>query len=312
MAEISMREDGDQNGSGKVAVTGAAGQLGSRVAEQLLKLRQPDDIVLITRRPESLKRFADLGVTLRRADLDEPGTLRAAFDNVESLLLISTTHQSTPHRVEQHGRAIAAAADVGVRRIAFTSMPKIDADHPSGFYAQEYVKSEALLRDSGLEWTTLQNAPYAEYLVGRLALALSKGRLISNAGDGRTAPVSNDDCAAVAAAVLTGVGHAGKTYVVTGGELFTQDELAALAAEITGRELPLLTLDDDAFIEQAALDGVPAPMPTYLSTHLRAVRLGYFDDCTDVVQTITGRAPKKLRDVLQEHRDELLALLPAG
>jgi NAD(P)H dehydrogenase (quinone) len=107
--------------------------------------------------------------------------------------------------------------------------------------------------------------------------------------------------------VLTGEGHEGKTYVVTGPELFTQRELAALVSQIAGHELPLLELDDDAVRRQAIEDGIPDPMPVYLSRHLKAIRLGYFDDLTTAVQDLTGHAPKPLADVLTEHRDELVA-----
>jgi NAD(P)H dehydrogenase (quinone) len=294
-----------------IAVTGAAGQLGSLVAQQLLPRIAPEDLILVTRRPEALTGFAERGVQVRQADFDDPGTLERALAGAERLLLISSTHESTPRRVRQHTDAVAAAQAAGVRHVAFTSMPKVDADHPTGEYALEYLRSEEMLKASGVAWTILQNAPYAEYLVGRFALALSLGRLATNAGDGATAPVSNADCAAVAVAVLTGEGHERRTYVVTGPELFTQAQLAALVADVTGHPLPLLELDDDALRRQAAEDGIPDPMPTFLSRHLKAVRLGYFDDLTTVVADLTGRPPRALRDVLVEHRDALLAAVPA-
>ncbi|HEY6758570.1 MAG TPA: NAD(P)H-binding protein [Baekduia sp.] len=294
-----------------IAITGAAGQLGSLVAQQLLERIAPEELILVTRRPEALTAFADRGVQVRRADFDEPATLEPAFAGAERLLLVSSTHESTPRRVRQHTDAVAAARAAGVRHVAFTSMPKVDADHPTGEYALEYLRSEEMLKASGVDWTILQNAPYAEYLVGRFALALSLGRLATNAGDGATAPVSNADCAAVAVAVLTSEGHERQTYVVTGPELYTQAQLAALVADVTGHPLPLLELDDDALRRQAAEDGIPDPMPTFLSRHLKAVRLGYFDDLTTVVADLTGRPPRALRDVLVEHRDALLAAVPA-
>jgi NAD(P)H dehydrogenase (quinone) len=289
-----------------VGVTGAAGQLGSLVAEQLLERIAPEQLVLITRRPEALSAFAQRGASVRRADFDEPGTLRPALAGVDRLLLISSTHESTPRRVEQHTGVIEAAKAQGVTHVAFTSMPKVDADHPSNPYALEYPASEQVLKDSGLAWTILQNGPYAEYLVGRLAMAVATGRLISNAGDGRTAPVSNADCAAVAVAVLTEDGHTETTYVVTGPQLYSQGELAALASELSGRDVDLLELEDEAFTAQAAADGVPEPYPQLMTNHLHAVRLGHFDDLTDTVERVTGRAPRTLRAVLLEHRDELL------
>jgi NAD(P)H dehydrogenase (quinone) len=294
-----------------VAVTGAAGQLGSLVAEQLLERIAPEELVLVTRRPEALAAFAQRRVQVRRADFDEPASLAPAFAGADRLLLVSSTHESTPRRIRQHTDAVQAAQAAGVRHVAFTSMPKVDEAHPTGEYALEYLRSEEMLKASGVAWTILQNAPYAEYLVGRFALALSTGRLSTNAGEGRTAPVSNVDCAAVAVAVLTGDGHDGRTYVVTGGELFTQAQLAALVGEIVGRPLPLLELDDDAMRVQAAADGIPEPMPKFLARHLKAVRLDYFDDLTTVVADVTGRPPRPLRDVLADHRDALLAAVPA-
>ncbi len=292
----------------RIGLTGAAGQLGSLVAEQLLEQLAAEDVVLITRRPEELHSFAARGAQVRRADFDEPSSLPGAVANVDRLLLISSTHESTPHRVEQHSRVIDAAREAGVSHITFTSMPKVDENHPTGPYALEYPASEQVLKDSGVDWTILQNAPYAEYLVARLTAAVEKGRLTSNAGAGRTAPISNVDCAAVAVAVLTEEGHSGQTYVATGQERYSQADLAALASELSGKRVDLLELDDEAFRQQAVADGVPEPFPRLLSNHLKAVRLGYFDDLTDTVEQLTGRPPRSLPDVLREHRSELLGV----
>jgi len=290
-----------------VALTGGGGRLGSLVAEQLLAQLAPQQIIVVTRRPDALGALAERGVQVRFGDFDQPASLQAAYAGAERLLLISTTHESLGRRIPQHSAAVAAAIAAGVRHVAFTSMPKVDEGHPTGEFAMEYLRSEEMLKGSGVAWTILQNAPYAEYLVGRFALALSKGRLISNAGEGRTAPVAHTDCAAAAVGVLTGEGHEGKTYVVTGPELFSQRELAALVSKITGRDLPVLELDDEGVRRQAEADGVPQPMPMFLSRHLKAIRLGYFDDLTTAVQDLSGRAPRALADVLAEHRDELLA-----
>jgi NAD(P)H dehydrogenase (quinone) len=185
-------------------------------------------------------------------------------------------------------------------------MPKVDADHPTGAYALEYPASEEVLKESGATWTVLQNGPYAENLIGRGAMAIASGELTSNAGDGPTAPVSHADCAAVAAAVLTDDGHAGKTYVVTGPELYTQAELADLFAEVSGKPVRLREMSDQELPDRLRADGLPEPFPKLLTAHLKAVRLGYFDDLTDVVPSTTGKPAEPLRQILEAHRDELL------
>jgi NAD(P)H dehydrogenase (quinone) len=291
-----------------VAVTGAAGYLGGLVAQTLLETLGPDEVILITRRPEAVDQsLRATGAQIRAADFDDPSSLAGAFTGADRALITTTTHESTGRRVDQHRAAIEAAREAGVQHIVLPTMPKVDADHPTGAYALEYAASEEVLKSSGAEWTVLQNGPYAENLLGRAAIAVATGELSSNAGEGRTAPVSHADCAAVAAGVLTGDGHAGKIYVVTGSELFDQAELAALFSEVSDRPVKLVEFSDEDHPARLRRDGIPEPFPRLLTAHLKAVRLGYFDDLTDVVQEVTGRPAERLRDVLTAHRDEILA-----
>jgi NAD(P)H dehydrogenase (quinone) len=290
-----------------VAVTGAAGALGAETARQLLAELSPDQVILISRRPEAVP--GDLratGAEVRPGDFDDPASLRAAFSGADRAFVVTTTHESTGRRVEQHRHAIEAAASAGVTHIALPTMPKVDADHPTGEYALEYPASEHVLKECGAGWTILQNGPYAENLVGRAAIAAATGELTSNAGEGQIAPVSHADCARAAAAVLSRGGHVNRTYVITGPELFTQAQLAELFAEVSGRPVTLVDFSDGDHPSRLARDGVPEPFPRLFTAHLKAVRLGYFNDQTDAVAQITGRAPERLRDVLDAHRSAIV------
>lgn len=291
-----------------IAVTGAAGYLGGLVGELLVEKLGADQVILITRRPESInENLRDSGAHLRQADFEDPSSLPAAFEGAEKAMIVSVDHPITPRRVQAHRAAFEAARDVGVQHIAFPSMPKVDEGHPTGEYAMEYPASERVLQQIGVAWTVLQNAPYAEGLIPRAAIAAATGELTSNAGDGRTAPVSHADCARVAVDVLTKPGHDNKTYVVTGSELFSQPELAEMFSEITGREIRCVDVSDEEHPARLRELGLPEPFDVLLPRHLKAVRLGYFDDLTSVVEDVTGRPPERLREVLQRHRAEMLA-----
>jgi NAD(P)H dehydrogenase (quinone) len=118
--------------------------------------------------------------------------------------------------------------------------------------------------------------------------------------------VSREDCAAVAAAVLTGDGHEGRTYDVTGPQLLSQTDVAALLAEQSGRPVELLTVDDETYIQGLIGGGLPEPAARALAVWGTAIRGGYLGQLSTAVQDLTGRPPRSLGEVLSAHRDQLL------
>src|ERR1700756_4489972 len=165
-----------------VIVTGAGGHLGRLVAEQLLQRLAPEDVVLVTRRPEALREFRARGADVRYGDFDQPASLRPAFAGGRRMLLIST--DVAKHRVRQHRAAIDAAARAGVGHVVFTSIVNPVAHNPIGANAWEQGPTEAMLERSGLAWTVLRFGSFAELQLPPAATAVQNGRLIGNAGDG--------------------------------------------------------------------------------------------------------------------------------
>src|SRR6185295_13217295 len=171
---------------------------GRLVAEHVLAQCAPRDVILVTRSPQALSDFATRGVEIRRADCDEPGSLRDALAGAERMLLISAT--DLERRVAQHRAAIAAAAAAGVRRVIYTSGSKPEPPNPAAVAPSHYATEQALAA-SGLAFTVLRNSLYAEYQAGEAQLAMETGTFAHNRGGGRVAYVAREDCAAAAAAV---------------------------------------------------------------------------------------------------------------
>ncbi|EHN09884.1 NmrA-like protein [Patulibacter medicamentivorans] len=286
-----------------IVVTGASGQLGHRVAELLLDQVDPAQVVLVTRRPEALADLAARGASVRKGDFDHPDSLREAFAGAERLLLIST--DAVGARAHQHAEAIDAAKAAGVRLIAYTSVPNPTTDNPAAV-ADDHRRTEELILASGIPYVFLRNALYSEMQVGAAQGALASGQLVTNEGDSRTAYVTREDCAAVAAAVLAGGDHAGQAYDVT-GELLSAADRAAIFAEVGGRPVEVVAVDDDAL--QAGLEaaGLPHGLPHVLTSFGAASRQGFLDVESDVVERLTGRPPQRLRDVLEAQRAALVA-----
>ena len=286
-----------------IVITGASGQLGRLTAELVLHRVPASEVILTTRRPEVLSDLAERGVRIRQADFDRPETLAEAFAGGGNLLLIST--DDLGRRAAQHRAAIEAARDAGVRHVAYTSYLNPVEQNPA-VITPSHQDTEWALRESGLAWTALRHAFYAEYQVPAGAQAIATGQLIHNNGDGKTAYVSREDCAAAAAAVLTTDGHEDKAYDITGPESFSQGDVAALLSEVSGRPVEVVAVDDEAFIQGLAAAGVPEPAAREVASYGRAIREGHIDQISGAVENLTGRAPRSLRQVFEAHRDELL------
>jgi NAD(P)H dehydrogenase (quinone) len=288
-----------------VIVTGASGQLGRLVAQELLERLSPDELILVTRRPHSLADLKERGVEVRRGDFDEPASLVDAFAGGERMLMIST--MAIGQRAQQHRTALEAAAAAGVRHIAYTSLTNPVADHPTGILADENRETEEMLQQSDLAWTALRNAAYAELQIPLGAIAVTYGKLVTNAGAGRVAPISRADCAAAAAVVLTTDGHEGKAYEITGSQALTQADIAALLSEVSGRAVEVIPSSDRRLMWGLIRLGTPKPVARSIVQLGVATREGYFDVVDPAFEELVGRPPRTLRDVLIEHRSQLAA-----
>ena len=290
-------------------ITGASGHLARRVVELLLDEHgiAPNDLILVTRSPDRLSDVAGRGARVRRGDFDDPEGLPAAFAGGERMLLISAVEIG--ERIRQHTAAVEAAKAAGIRYIAYTSFVNTDVDDNPAAIAPEHRATEEAIHAAGMTSTFLRNSIYAELQTADAATALTAGRLVTNAGEGRTAYVSRDDCAAVAAAVLADPSaHQNATYEVTGPDALDARELAALYAEIGGKPVELLPVDDATFtqglVEHA---GMPQPLAETYATFGAAIRAGLLDVRTGVVERLAGHPPRSLREVLEQETAALAA-----
>jgi NAD(P)H dehydrogenase (quinone) len=277
-----------------VAVTGASGQLGRKVADLLLERLDPSQVVLLTRAPEALASYSERGAAVRRADFDEPASLADAFSGADRALLISAL--DFERRTGQHRAAIEAAKTAGVQQVIYTSIPEPEGNPAAA--APSHHATELAVRESGLAWTLLRNSLYADFQVPVVAQAIASGQLVTSAGDGRVAYVSRDDCAAAAAAVLVQDGHDGKAYDITGPEAIGPRELAGLAAELGDRPVEVVSVDDDALVAGMIANGVPEAVAPVLLSFVVAAREGFLDTVSSAVEDLTGKPPTSLREVV--------------
>ncbi len=192
------------------------------------------ELILVTRSPDSLADVARLGATVRYGDFEKPGILPAAFAGGRRMLVISTI--GAADTAAAHRAAFDAAAAAGVEHIVWTSVSNPVQANPFPA-AKIHARSEQDLHATGITYTILRNALYAELRAQLAAKYRHDGRWTTNMGDGAHAFVARTDCAAAAAAALTDPSPAGRVYDVTGPELVDAQQYVALLEEFGGRQV---------------------------------------------------------------------------
>jgi NAD(P)H dehydrogenase (quinone) len=281
-----------------VGISGASGPLGHLTAQYVLQTHPPGDVVLLSRTPALVALSAPAGVTVRHADFDEPERLVDSFCGIDVLLLIST--DAIGRRRAQHQGAITAAAAAGVTRIAYTSTTNADKDFPTQMrpVTDDHAATEEALRRAGPSWTLLRNSSYFEALASMYADAAATGLLVTNNGSGCHAPVSRDDCAAAAAAVLLGHGHDGSIYNITGPQLVDNYAVAVALAAHHRRPVKVFQVTDDDYYNERLAAGMPAAAANLLTGFGISVRTGLMQAPLGDTDKLIGRPATSLQECL--------------
>lgn len=278
-----------ENSGEKIIVSGASGQVGSLVVEELLARGvAPSDLILVSRTPDELANYAQLGAATRFGDFTQPESLPAAYEGGSRMLLISIS-AGPDNRPQLHKNAIDAAKQVGVRHIVYTSTVDADNTNELALSAAMHRETEQILRDSGVAWTMLRNQLYADGIVGQAARMLVDGQVVVQPNEIPTAFVTREDCAAAAAAVLITSGHEGKVYDITGPTAVLRSDIARIASEIADH--PIRVIQGQGDVPQAA--GAIAGFNS-------------FDVTSNAVELLTGRPATSIEQLLNSNRDLLL------
>ncbi len=278
-----------------IAITGATGQLGRLVIQNLLKTVPASQLVAAVRSPDKAADLAALGVQVRQADYARPATLEAAFQGVSKLLLISSSEVG--HRAPQHAAVIAAAQQAGVQLLAYTSI--LHADRSPLGLAAEHKETEAMLRASGIPHVLLRNGWYTENYTASVPAALQYGAVLGSAKDGRIASAARADYAAAAAAVLTLEGQAGQVYELAGDTAYTLSEFAAEIAKQSGKAVVYNDLPEAAYAAALVQAGLPEGFAALLAdSDVGASTGGLFDDSHQLSQLI-GRPATPMAEVVR-------------
>lgn len=281
-----------------IAVTGATGELGGRVARRLAALGAPGGpLRLVGRDPGRMPDIGGTEVALA-SGYDDREAMAAAFAGCDTVFLVSG--REAPDRVEQHMSAVNAAVDAGVGRIVYTSF--LGASPTCTFtLGRHHHATEEFIKATGLAWTFLRDSLYVDFVP---VFASPEGVIAGPAGDGRCGFVARDDVAEVAVRVLSEPGrHDGQAYDLTGPEAITLAEAAAALAKVAGREVRYVAETEAEAYASRARYGAPDYEVEGWVTSYQAIANGELDVVTEAVPTLTGRPAQSLAAFLDANPD---------
>lgn len=271
-----------------------AGKVG---AEAVRLLREQDAPVrVLVRDPDApaAKELAAAGAEIAVGNLDVPPSVDAAMAGVSAVVLVS------PAVPAQELNVVASAAGAGVAHIV-KATSKASVDSPIA-RRRGQAEIEAGLAASGIPHTLLRSNAYMQNVLGSAPAIAATSSFGSAAGNGRVGLVDARDVAAVAAHIAAlPAGHAGKTYWLTGPELLSNYDLAAVLSNLLGRTITYreLTLEENK--EAMVLAGVPEPIAQQNAQAFALTADGDAEWVTGDVPDILGRPARSFRQFAADH-----------
>ncbi|MFE4239866.1 MULTISPECIES: SDR family oxidoreductase [Peribacillus] len=269
----------------KILVTGATGELGSKVVETLLKTVPASQLAVSVRNPEKAEGFRARGVEVRHGDFDKPETLDSAFSGIDRLLIISTAGDYETI-IRQHNNAVAAAQRAQVKFIAYTSVT--NASESTLVLAPAHRAREEAILKTGIPYSFLRNNWYLENEIGSIQGVMAGVPWVTSAGTGKVGWALKQDYAEAAATVLSGNGHENTVYELS-GQLLTQEELASALGTVLGKEVLVQQVDDATYADIMKGAGVPEAYIPMLVNMQTVIRDGGLEIESNDLEKLLGR-----------------------
>ncbi|ONI91460.1 NAD(P)-dependent oxidoreductase [Saccharothrix sp. ALI-22-I] len=280
-----------------ILITGATGTIGSHLLHQLTS--RGETVRAMTRNPGAVR--AEPGVDLVRADFDDPASLAAAVADVRAVFLLTAPTAPTPrHDLAMLDTARSAGVTTVVKLSAIGTGETIGDNRTVGAW---HLQAEQAVRSSGMAWTVLRPSSFASNVL-RFAQTINAGHPIPNmTGTATQGVIDPRDVAAVAAEALTTPGHAGRTYTLTGPELLSVPDQAAILESVLDRPVTTVDLPLDTARDQILQHGTDPEAADAALTGIAWARAGHNAVLTQDVHRILGRPATAFITWVQDHRD---------
>jgi NAD(P)H dehydrogenase (quinone) len=281
-----------------ILITGATGNLGSSVIEQLNKITTKDQFIATSSSDKGVYSLREKGFQSRKADFNEIDTLRDAFDGVEKIVLISTMEQN---RFEQHKNVIDIAKEKGVKHIVYTSLAIKDIETSAVKELMiSHFQTEDYLKQSGLTFTILRNTMYADALLQILGQNALKQTISLPGGNGKVPYALRKEMGEAIANLLVQKGHENKVYNITGSQSYSYEEIAKELSNITNTTIDYISIEEQDFVKTLQEIGFPEFAIYLHAGTIKDIKNKQYEIEDQSLETLLGRPTATLQEFIKE------------
>jgi len=267
-------------------ITGATGEVGSRVVRQLLE-RHIRPRVLVRSEEKARSLFGDR-VEVCVGDLAAPDSVRGAIQGADTVFLVNVG----PAIPERDKAFAVISKDLGVRKIV--KLSSLDVEHGLAIGAW-YEKGEAAIRATEIRFTFVRPTGFMSNLLAWAHSIKTESVVRSSTANGRRPFIHSEDIASVCLAALLNDEYSGEALPITGPQSLTFGEVTAIISEAIGTPLSYQVISDEEARERySRISGSQDETEAHVELW-RAIREGRLAATTDRVERILGRKPIALR-----------------
>jgi len=282
----------------KYLLTGATGNLGSRVMQDLIKMVGAESLTAAVHTPAKATDLKVQGVNVVASDYLSVDTMTKAFTGQDVVIYIPSRTYSVLQRITEFENSIEALKAAKVENVIFVSFFADQENNPFQM-SPYYGYAPRKLAGSGLHYAVIKNSLYADPLVPYLPELIERKHLIYPVGKQAMSFISYDDSAEAIAslAARADLRGAGQTYTVTQEKSLTMPELGKIMTAVTGHEIGYepVTLKEFGRIYAPEGDGEE------LASMYAAGAMGLFSHATTDFETITGHMPEDMTSFLKRN-----------
>ena len=279
-----------------ILITGATGNNGQELIRQLTAMGQR--VRVLIRKPAEAAKLDGSNIEVAAGDFDKPETLEAALQGVEKAFLLTPVAERF---VQWQKDFIEAAQRAKIKHLVKFSGMGADSHSPSGLL-KFHAETDDILRNSGVPFTILQPNSFHQNVLSFANTIKVQGVFYWPLKNASQSTVDIRDISAVAAKVFTSSGHEGKSYVITGPEALTFQQVAEKLSSVLGRKIQYVDVPISAAADGMRKSGMPDWNVQAVSDLLAYFATGAAATVTDIVPRLLGRPATSFEQFVKDHR----------